>query len=312
MTGADLLARLHARDPRALPRLLTLVENGDPAGIDALRRLAARSGRTHVVGITGPPGSGKSSLVNALVGELRQRGQRVAVVAVDPSSPVTGGAVLGDRIRMSDRHRDADVYFRSMASRGASGGLATATRRVVRLLGAAGFPIVLVETVGTGQDGVDIAGLADTVVVVQVPGLGDGVQAIKAGILEIGDILVVNKGDLPGSADVQRQLRDLGRSHPDDPDAWRRPVMPTIATEGAGIAALADTLDAHRAWLGRHPGNRDRLAAAREIGEASVPVLRHAAESGNGWLSAAFADIDAGLRTPDDVAAELVRRATAQ
>lgn len=312
MTGPDLVDRLDAGDPRALPRLLTLAENGDPAGIAALRRLASRAGLAHVVGITGPPGSGKSSLVNALVGELRQRGHRVAVVAVDPSSPVTGGAVLGDRVRMSDRHRDDGIYFRSMASRGASGGLATATRRVVRLLGAAGFPTVLVETVGTGQDGVDVAGVADTVVVVQVPGLGDGVQAIKAGILEIGDILVVNKGDLPGATDVQRQLRDLGHGHGDEAGAWRRPVLRTVATTGEGVPALVDALGAHRDWLGRHPGRRTRLAAAREVGEASVPVLRHAAEADTGWLSAALADIDAGLRTPDDVATELVRRATVQ
>ena len=261
-----LVDRLLAGDQRALARLASLVEAGDPLGEEALARLYPRTGAAHVVGVTGPPGAGKSTLVNALVGEIRDSGRRVGIVAVDPSSPITGGAVLGDRIRMMERHADEGVFIRSLASRGRLGGLSTATAGVVHLLDAAGYPLVLVETVGAGQDGIDVASLAQTVVVVQVPGLGDGVQAIKAGLLEVGDLLVVNKADRPGAAEVARLLRDgIGQATGDD--AWKVPVVETAAATGEGVPDLLARIDAHRAYLD-HSGEwqvRLRTAATAEV-----------------------------------------------
>jgi LAO/AO transport system kinase len=309
---SDLVERLDAGEPRALPRLLSLVENADPEGLAALERLHPRTGRAHVIGVTGPPGAGKSSLVNAVIGAWREEGRRVAVLAIDPTSPITGGAVLGDRIRMGERHADAGVFIRSMASRGAYGGLAAAAGRAVRVLDAAGFPLVVVETVGAGQDGVDIAALADTVVVLQTPGLGDGVQAIKAGMLEIGDILVVNKADLPGASAVSRQLRDL--THGDDRSAgWERPIVSTSTTEGKGVAELRDAIDRHRAWLevsGR--GSERQAATARtELASAVANDIANLLDDPNGpvWLEDAVAAMRRRERSPESVAHEIIERA---
>ena len=239
----DLRLRLQ-RDPRALPRLATLVENEVPRGLAALDALYPFSGTAHVVGITGPPGAGKSTLIAALLEQIRSADRRVAVVAVDPSSPLTGGAVLGDRIRMMARHADEGVFVRSMASRGRRGGLAWATAELVHLIDAAGYPLILVETVGTGQDGTDIASLADTVVVVEAPGLGDGVQAIKSGLLEVGDVVVVNKADQPGAQEAIRLLRvSLEMGHP--PETGPVPVQPVTATTGDGVAELMGAIDRH-------------------------------------------------------------------
>jgi LAO/AO transport system kinase len=261
----ELIRRIDAGDPRALPRLLTLIENRDPAGLAALDTLYPRGGRAHVVGITGPPGSGKSTLVAALVSEIRASGRRVAVLAIDPSSPVTGGAVLGDRIRMMEMHADPDVFIRSMASRGRVGGLAPAAAGAVAALDAAGFPVIIVETVGTGQDGIDIMTLAQTVVVVQVPGLGDGVQAIKAGQLEVGDLLVVNKADLPGATDLVRLLRQSaeGLGSP----GWEVPVLPVSAATGDGIPGLLAAIDRHGVVLrgGSEGARRQREAASAAV-----------------------------------------------
>jgi GTPase len=308
----DLIERLDAGDPRALPRLLSLVENGDPAGLAALERLHPRTGQAHVVGITGPPGAGKSSLVNALIGAWREEGRRVAVLAIDPTSPISGGAVLGDRIRMGDRHADAGVFIRSMASRGAYGGLSAAAGRAVRVLDAAGFPSVVVETVGAGQDGVDIAALADTVVVLQTPGLGDGVQALKAGMLEIGDILVVNKADLPGASAVSRQLRDL--THGDDRTAgWERPIVLTSTTEGKGVAELRDAIDRHRAWLAESGRGSERraFAARSELTSAVANAIANLLDDASGppWLRDAMAAMRRRERPPELVAREIVERA---
>jgi LAO/AO transport system kinase len=254
VNGRELLDRLRA-DPRALPRLATLIENEDPAALDALDGLHPHTGAAHLVGVTGPPGVGKSTLVAALLGPIRASGRRVAVLAIDPSSPLTGGAVLGDRIRMMHRHGDDGVLIRSMASRGRQGGLAWATAGLIHLLDAAGFPLILVETVGTGQDGTDIANLVDTVVVIEAPGLGDGVQAIKSGLLEIGDVIAVNKADQPGAADTLRLLRAALGS------GAGIPIMPTTATTNEGVAALLAAIDEHGRRLitsGERDARRER------------------------------------------------------
>lgn len=245
---ADALARLSGTDPRALPRLATAIENEEPGALTVLDEIYPLTGAAHVVGITGPPGVGKSSLVAALLGEIRASERRVAVLAIDPSSPLTGGAVLGDRIRMMERHADPGIFIRSMASRGRQGGLAWATAELVHLLDAAGFPLILVETVGTGQDGTDIANLADTVVVVEAPGLGDGVQAIKSGLLEVGDVVAVNKADQPGAAETQRLLRAALGPGPAN-GACHVPIIKTVATTGEGIPELLKAIDAHHAAL---------------------------------------------------------------
>ena len=285
-----LVDRLLAGDPRALARLATLVEAGDAVGETALARLYPRTGQAHVVGVTGPPGAGKSTLVNALIGAARRTDRRVGVVAVDPSSPISGGAVLGDRIRMMERHADEGVFVRSMATRGQLGGLATATAGIVHLLDAAGFPLVLVETVGVGQDAIDIATLAQSVVVLQVPGLGDGIQAIKAGLLEVSDILVVNKADRPGADELARQLQ-LAVAGPGN-GVWAVPVLPTVAASGEGVDRLLQRIDAHRAHLGVEGRWREKAEAAARAeilgrlrvaleqrlvpGDAGLPELRRA------------------------------------
>jgi LAO/AO transport system kinase len=250
-----LAERARAGDRRALARLLTEVENRTRAGEAALRTLYPLAGRAHLVGITGAPGSGKSTLVAALVDAARkperQNGPRpVAVIAVDPSSPITGGAILGDRVRMQAHAGDRDVFIRSMASRGHGGGLATATVAAAAVLDAAGFPLILIETVGTGQSEVEVAAIADTTVVVQAPEMGDEVQAIKAGLLEVADIVVVNKSDRPGADRAAAQLRAMltvGAQHDrqlgDRPRPKRPDVLLASALTGAGVAELLDALD---------------------------------------------------------------------
>jgi LAO/AO transport system kinase len=250
-----LAERARAGDRRALARLLTEVENRTRAGEAALRTLYPLAGRAHLVGITGAPGSGKSTLVAALVDAARkperQNGPRpVAVIAVDPSSPITGGAILGDRVRMQAHAGDRDVFIRSMASRGHGGGLATATVAAAAVLDAAGFPLILIETVGTGQSEVEVAAIADTTVVVQAPEMGDEVQAIKAGLLEVADVVVVNKSDRPGADRAAAQLRAMltvGAQHDrqmgDRPRPKRPDVLLASALTGAGVAELLDALD---------------------------------------------------------------------
>ncbi|MGH2617278.1 MAG: methylmalonyl Co-A mutase-associated GTPase MeaB [Thermomicrobiales bacterium] len=248
VAASEVLDRLHSGDPRLLPRLATLIENEDPRGLEALDALYPLTGNAHIVGLTGPPGAGKSTLIAALVDQIRASDRRVAVLAVDPSSPLTGGAVLGDRIRMMARHADPGVYMRSMASRGRQGGLAWATAELVHLLDAAGYPLILVETIGTGQDGTDIASLADTILVVEAPGLGDGVQAIKSGLLEVGDVVVVNKADQPGAREAVRLLRSsLALGHA--ADGRTTPVLATDAITGTGVPELLAALEDHSAWL---------------------------------------------------------------
>ena len=251
-------------DRRVLARTITAVENGDPSADPVLRSLYARSGRAPVVGLTGPLGVGKSSIVNALVGRLRSLGQSVGVIGVDPSSPFTGGSVLGDRIRLERRADDTGVFFRSMASRGAAGGVAEATREVSRLFDAAGFDVILVETVGSGQVDVAIRDIASTSIVVVVPHLGDEVQTLKAGLFEIADIFCVNKVDLPGAELAKRDLGELvmlgGRA-----SSWSPPIVGTSTVEATGIDELWNAVVAHEKFLDvsgeRSRGERMRLSS---------------------------------------------------
>lgn len=273
---------------RALARLITRVENQTGDTLDAFAQLYPHTGRAYLVGITGAPGTGKSTLVNALARALRQRDITVGIVAVDPTSPFSGGAVLGDRIRMTDLAGDKGVFIRSMANRGSLGGLAAATGDVVRVMDAAGFDYVLIETVGAGQSEVDIARTAYTTIVVDAPGLGDEVQAIKAGILEIADILVVNKADRPGAENTVRALRAMlelghrfrtvshhgqimvqadGDTAGPEFDFWQVPILKTVALEYAGIDAVLDAIEHHRAHLQESGilADRERLRVHSEL-----------------------------------------------
>jgi LAO/AO transport system kinase len=295
VTKADLLAeQVLQGSRRALARLITQVENDEPAARAALAALYRHTGRAHIVGVTGAPGTGKSTLVNEIAKEFRRGGETVGIVAVDPTSPFSGGAVLGDRIRMRDLAGDEGIFIRSMASRGSLGGLARATGSAVKLLDAAGFDIVIVETVGAGQSEVDIAKAAHTTLVIQAPGMGDDIQAIKAGILEIADIFVVNKADLPGAEQavkVLEMMQRLGRNnnrHPgqsgrsdllretaeelgrEDASAeearlWEPPILQTVSTSGEGVEELVAAIRSHRAYLRRSGELAVREAARVEV-----------------------------------------------
>jgi LAO/AO transport system kinase len=341
-----------AGDRRALARLLTHIENGTPAADAALAALYPHTGRAHLIGLTGPPGSGKSSLANHLALRLRQgrpagaegparEPASVAIVAVDPSSPFTGGAILGDRIRMRDLAGDPGVYIRSMASRGSLGGLARATADVVKALDAAGFDKILIETVGAGQSEVDIARAVHTTVVVEAPGLGDDVQAIKAGLLEVADILVVNKADLPGADAAVRALRaSLDLAHPaarrwaadggghhgpavtpapvpaaslPEAPAWIPPLITTVAVDSQGLDALLAAIEQHQAHL-RATGElsrreRERLAHELEtrLRDQLLAALHH--RLGSPAMAAALDQVVAREKDPGTVARELAAQA---
>ncbi|MGH2512704.1 MAG: methylmalonyl Co-A mutase-associated GTPase MeaB [Candidatus Limnocylindrales bacterium] len=257
---AESLAEAALRgDRRSLARLLTAVENRTPVAEAALRRLYPLAGKAHLVGVTGPPGAGKSTLVAAMVGELRRSGRTVAVVAVDPSSPITGGAILGDRVRMQAYAGDRDVFIRSMAARGHAGGLAATTGAACAVLDAVGFEVVFIETVGTGQSEVEVAAAADTTVVLEAPEMGDEVQAIKAGLLEVADIVVVNKGDRPGAQRTASQLRAMLGGHA---DRHRPLVLITTAATGAGVPELLAAIDRRRESGALANAGRARLARA--------------------------------------------------
>ena len=264
---------------RAIARLISTLENEEPGAREALARLYPRTGQARVIGITGAPGSGKSTLILQIAREYRRRDMTVGVVAVDPTSPFSGGALLGDRVRMQALSTDPGVFLRSMASRGSLGGLAQATSRVIQALDACGYRRILAETVGAGQTEVDVAHLAHTTVVIQVPGLGDDIQALKAGILEIADILVVNKADLSGAEQTVATLRAMLGLHSGSTSAWQLPLVKTIATTGAGTLELIDAIERHVAYL-LQSGQmqiRERARAAKELEEVlRAELLRRA------------------------------------
>jgi LAO/AO transport system kinase len=277
---SEQVEKLLAGDRRSLSRVLSWVENGYPEGREALRDLFAHTGKAHIVGVTGPTGSGKSTLTGALAREYRRQGKTVGIVAIDPTSPFSHGAILGDRIRMQDLTSDPGVFIRSMATRGALGGLSAATNDVVSVMDAASYDAVIVETVGAGQDEVEIADTAHTTIVVNIPGAGDDMQAIKAGILEIADILVVNKADLPAAEAVFKQLHiftDLQRQ-----EGWDVPIIKTVAHKEQGIAELAESVEKHRQYLADSGKLRDllRKRARRQLLAVLQSILMERATAG--------------------------------
>jgi LAO/AO transport system kinase len=273
----ELVEGARAGDPRSVARLISLVEDASPLLREAMAALTPYGGNATVIGLTGAPGVGKSTTTNALVAAYRALDRRVGVLAVDPSSPFSGGALLGDRVRMQDHFTDRGVYIRSMASRGHLGGLAWSTPQALRVLDAAGCDVILVETVGVGQSEVEVAGLADTTVVLLAPGMGDAIQAAKAGILEVGDVYVVNKADRDGADSAVRELRHMltlgERRQPGD---WRPPILRTVASRGEGMDEVVEALDKHRTWL-EETGNlraSRRRRAADEIEAIALTSLR--------------------------------------
>jgi LAO/AO transport system kinase len=272
----DLVERARKGEARAVARLISLVEDASPALREVMAGLAPYTGNAQIVGITGSPGVGKSTSTNALVAALRKTGKRVGVLAVDPSSPFSGGALLGDRVRMQDHALDKDVYIRSMASRGHLGGLSWSTPQALRVLDAAGCDVVLVETVGVGQSEVEIAGMADTTLVLLAPGMGDGIQAAKAGILEIGDVYVVNKADRDGADTVRRELRNMLALADRQADDWKPPIVKTVAQTGDGVDEVVQAIEEHRAWM-ESTGELERRRVRRardEIEAIAVTALR--------------------------------------
>jgi LAO/AO transport system kinase len=276
MSEAPLAERLMAGDTRALARAIRMVEDRDPGIADLLRQVRERAGRARVIGVTGPPGSGKSTLCDQVIERWRAGGHLIGVIAVDPSSPFTGGAILGDRVRMVRHTLDPGVFIRSMAARGHLGGLAAAAREAIRLLDASGRDRCLLETVGVGQSELEVMETADTTVVVTTPATGDAVQIIKAGILEIADIFVVNKADLPGASKVVRDLKELVR-HGAIRAGWSPPVLTTVAETGEGVDELVGAIDRHGDTIAES-GELERRRIARLRAEVEAIVIERAAE----------------------------------
>jgi LAO/AO transport system kinase len=309
----QLVADTVAGSAQAAARLISLVENDGEGASAALAALFPHTGRAHVVGVTGPPGSGKSTLVNAMISLLRGEGQRVGVIAVDPTSPFTGGAVLGDRIRMQDHSTDPEVFVRSMATRGSLGGLALATGDAVAVLDAWGAATVFVETVGTGQAEVDVVTASDAVMVVAMPGMGDGIQTLKAGVMEIADLFVVNKADHP---DVQRTVADLKTALTLQPSAgWRPPIITTVATSGQGVVEVLAAVADHRRHQDATGGTLTRRRARwrREIVRIAESRLRARWLNGarTAGLEALVDRIAAGALDPHTAAETLLARLAA-
>ncbi|MGA8218601.1 MAG: methylmalonyl Co-A mutase-associated GTPase MeaB [Solirubrobacterales bacterium] len=287
-TEESLAERLVAGDKRALARAITLIENDDPAGWELVREVFPRTGRARIVGLTGPPGVGKSTLIGALTAEMRKSDRQVAVLSIDPSSPFTRGALLGDRIRLSDHFLDAGVFIRSMASRGALGGLSEATLQAALLMDASGKDDVFIETVGVGQAEIDIVDHGDTIVLVLMPGSGDSIQALKAGVMEIPDVIVVNKADHPMTDTMIREIRGVLSLGP--ATSWRVPIVKTEAAKGEGVAELAEKITEHREHIEAEGTLEERRAR-----NLRNEVLELAASRMRRRLDAAVAD-DASVR----------------
>lgn len=308
---ATLVAEARRGQARAVARLISLVEDASPVLREVMAELAPHTGQAYVVGLTGPPGVGKSTSTSALVSAYRALGKRIGVLAVDPSSPFSGGALLGDRIRMQEHATDPDVFIRSMASRGHLGGLAWATPQALRVLDAAGCDVILIETVGVGQSEIEVASAADTTVVLLAPGMGDGIQAAKAGILEIGDVYVVNKADRDGAQTTARELNhmlSLGPSR--GAGEWRPPILKTVASRGEGLDEVVEALEKHRGWMA---GNgvldaRRRRRARAEVEAIALAALRERMGDVAGSRRAdALADrVLAGTLDPYGAADELI------
>ena len=306
------IERLRSGDPRALARAISTVENRGPESADLLKALFPHSGKARILGMTGAPGAGKSTLVDQLAKLYRREGKTLGIIAVDPTSPYTGGAILGDRIRMQDHHADPGIYIRSMATRGSLGGLARTTADVATVLDASGRDLILIETVGVGQDEVDIVRLADITVVILVPGMGDDVQTIKAGIMEIADIFVINKSDREGAERVEREVRAM-QSLAMRTDHWSPPIVKTVASEGKGIEELAAAIASYEAYL-----KKENLVLKRNIQnwrERLVEMLRDAmlerarAQLGDGRAEQYAAEVAQHKRDPYTLVEEIVRKA---
>jgi LAO/AO transport system kinase len=309
-----LLSGAREGDPRAVARLVSLVEDGDDSLPEIAAALAPYTGQAQLIGLTGSPGVGKSTLTNELVRVYRTQGQRVGVLAVDPSSPFTGGAILGDRVRMQDHATDPGVYIRSMSSRGQLGGLSAATPQAVRVLEGAGCEVVLIETVGVGQAEVEVASLADTTLVLLAPGMGDAIQAVKAGILEVADVFVVNKADRDGADATYRDIQGMIALGERGPGQWRPQVVRAVAAQATGIEDVIAAIAKHRAWLTEHDelrSRRERRAAA-EVENIALGTLR--AKLGSvrhgDALTTLAADVAAGRTDPYAAAARLVAAVT--
>jgi len=306
--------RLCSGDPRALARAISTVENRQPGWSELLKALFPHTGKARIIGLTGAPGSGKSTLVDQLAKHYRKKQQTVGIIAVDPTSPYTGGAILGDRIRMQDHYGDPGIYIRSMATRGSLGGLARATADAATVLDASGRDLVMIETVGVGQDEVDIVRLADVTIVILVPGMGDDVQTIKAGIMEIADIFVINKSDRDGAESAEREIRamqSLATRTRDLNDRWTPPIVKTVASEGVGTEALAEAIADYEAYL-----KKENLVFKKNVEnwqERLVEMLRDAmlekarGQIDGGRLERYAAEIAEHKRDPYSLVEEIVR-----
>ena len=311
MTQATLAERVLAGDPRALARAISLIEDESPAGADLIRGIFASTGRAFLIGVTGPPGAGKSTLVDKLTVALRASGRTVGIVAVDPTSPFTGGAILGDRVRMQSHASDAGVFIRSMATRGHLGGLARATSDVALAFDAAGKDVVLIETVGVGQDEVEIVRTADISIVMVAPGSGDEVQALKAGIMEIADVFVVNKADREGADRTVASIEAVLSLHSYEPEEWRPPILKTEATAGTGVTELLQTIDRFREHSSRSRDSRRRARAEWRLRELVAQRLLQYAERhilGSGELERVLESISTHETDPYSAADAIVAR----